>query len=209
MMCLDFSQRIPCVILIDCLAPQNESQNNAIHEALQAFQSILTKDSHLTNALDICVMSCGESVSIEQDFISGADFQIPAIRTSTQRNLNTALNMVLTKLSKQRMVYWSLDTRHTKPLLIVISDGRATDRVFEEETRDRVRECISKMEVAYVPMRLGDADIAYLESFYPTLFGDKTVLDASASEFRDVMPSFWRDNDIFTPPIPNCITIGI
>ena len=75
-----------------------------------------------------------------------------------------------------------------------------TDRIFETETLDRVRECIANREVAYVPMRLGDADTACLESNYPTYFDDKIVLEATSSAFRDIMPSFWCSNDILTPP---------
>ena len=206
---LDFSQRFPCVLLIDCFDPNDESKNTAIREALDAFKSILVKGAHLTNALDICIMSCGEAVNVEQDFITGEAFQIPNISTSKKRNLNTALNMALSKIAKQRTEYNKRGVRYANPLLIVVSDGRVTDQIYEEETQDRIRECIANQEVVYVPMGLGDTERNCLESYYPTYFEGKYILSVTASNFRDTMPSFWCNKDVPTPPIPNCITLSL
>jgi uncharacterized protein YegL len=195
---LNLTLRIPCILLIDSADPENEDNRLRNQKVLQTFHGILSENSYFREALDICIMSCGAAVELEHDFVSGADFQVPDIRTSTQRNLNTAINMALTKLEWKKKEYSQTGSRHTTPVLFLVSEGDATDRFFEEETRTRIRRCISEGEVAYVPMTLGDADTDYLESYYPTGLGAVPMLEPSASNFRDAMPSFW-DNVMVSP----------
>ena len=206
---LDYSQKIPCLILIDCLDPQDEAQNQEVLNALQAFQSILVKDSHLTDALDICIMSCGEAVNVALDFTPGSQFQIPTICTSTQYNLNTALTMALAKLDKRANQYRENNVLFTTPLLILVSNGLTADQIFEEETLERLHTSIWCEHVAFVTMGLGNADLHCLARYYHPNTMYTPILGTSAAEFRDVMPSFWRSDDIPIPPIPHTLSIGI
>ena len=91
-----------CMLIVDALSPNDSTRNSKIIQALEQFEDCLHKDSFFKKSIDVCVLSSGESISIERNFIPGTEFCVPTISTSEKCCLNSAINLASAKIKSRK-----------------------------------------------------------------------------------------------------------
>ena len=105
--------------------------------------------------------------------------------------------------------------------LFLLTDGEPTDTEKEKTVKKRLKEAIRNKQVVYMPMGIGQANTAELQSYYPTESSEKPVLKADTEHFKQAFVWLSRSlsvvaqsdpnvsNTVKLPPTPDYITVGI
>lgn len=177
-------RHLPCVILADCSGSMKDAPIAELNEGLVAFGEALKADTQAQGRVDVCVISFATTVKTELGFRSAEEYAAPVLTADGCTAFNQAINVALDALEEQKNKYRQIGMNYFRPWLFVLTDGYPTDPEYETDTRNRLQEFISRNKVNYIPMGIGSADIAHLQSYYPSDAEKKPVLKAEHSNFK-------------------------
>jgi uncharacterized protein YegL len=158
-----------------------------LQQAFEAFTQAIAIELPSNKYLDICVMSYGDEVKTELDFVEASDFHyVPKANAQGKAVFNKAIGAVLRKINERERMLRRMSIIYKTPVLFVLSDGSVSDEDYSDATRAYLKQKISNHNVIYVPISIGDTNEAQLASYSPQE-SPATVICASLSAFRDAI----------------------
>ncbi len=181
------TQYLDCYILYSTSSSMSASRHTELKKTFELLSEAVSMELPPDKHLSICVMSYGDEVKTELDFVEASDFHyIPKANAQGQAVFNNAIGKVLDKIKERNRLFHNLGIQNRTPVLFVLSDGSVSDEDYSEATRAYLKREIGNHNVIYVPIAIGDTNEAQLASYSPPAV-PATVLCASLSTFRDVI----------------------
>ncbi len=215
-------RHIAAALLVDTSGSMTGKPIEELNQGLVEFGNALEEDSLALGRADICIIAFDSNVRTEMSFRSATEYKAPKLRANGLTSMNGAIEAALDALESRKAEYRSLGVSYYRPWLFVLTDGAPTDNGKEASAKERLQKAITNNKVVYMPMGIGEsADIKKLQSYYPPETPAKTVLKASADNFKEAF--VWLSNSIGVisqsdpsvtdqvqlPPTPSIITVGI
>ena len=214
-------RHVPAVLLVDRSGSMSGAPIAELNQGLIEFGNALQEDQLALGRAEICIISFESNVQTETSFRPASEYQAPTISVGGLTALNEAIEAGLDAIEARKEEYRSLGVSYYRPWLFLLTDGAPTDTEKESAAKSRLQEAIRDKKVVYMPMGIGSADTAKLQSYYPPETAAKTVLKADAAHFREAF--VWLSSSLSVisnsdptmtdtvklPPTPSIITVGI
>lgn len=188
-------KHIACILLVDTSGSMiYDGAIDELNAGLKAFGEALKNDSKASGCADVAVISFNNTVELVQDFCPGDEYKAPTLRASGATALNEALITAMDMLEERKELYRELGIDYWRPWMFVLTDGIATDKIYDGAAHQRISEALDqgKPKFNFFPMGIGRANIEYLKSY--TKDGKGMVLKASQDNFKDAF--VWLSNSI-------------
>ncbi len=177
-------QRCPCVLLLDVSGSMGTIVENAgrdtgetvqsdgqtfrvvaggttrmdrLNKGLQTLSRALKENSLASQRVELAVVTFGDTVKVEQQFVTANEFTPPTLRASGDTPMGKAILTAIDLLEERKKNYKSHNVLYLRPWLFLISDGMPTDDW--SEAAKRIREYEDKKKVAFFAI-LADAENA-------------------------------------------------
>ncbi|MCB9211806.1 MAG: VWA domain-containing protein [Ignavibacteriales bacterium] len=141
--------------------------SNSIHdlnEAVKTFYEQCKNDQKAKNAVEVVTISFGGNVQVESDFGPVDKVQIPHLSASGGTPMGTAMTTALDKLDARKKEYKDNGIDYYQPMLVLMSDGGATDQT--QSSANRAADMVKNKKLTVLPLAFGTgADTNTLESF--------------------------------------------
>lgn len=214
-------RHIPAVLLVDTSGSMSGTPIAELNQGLVEFGQALQDDSLALGRAEVCIISFNSSVQTEMSFRPAADYEAPVLQTSGCTSMNEAIIAGLDALEARKAEYRANGVQYYRPWLFLLTDGAPTDSSMESAAKARLQHDIDNKKVTFMPMGIGGADTAKLQSYYPSSAATRPVLKANATNFKEAF--VWlsasiaqisnsdprNTSQVTTPPVPTCLTIGI
>ena len=177
-------QRCPCVLLLDVSGSMGTIVANAgpetgqtyqtdgqsfrvvtggttrmdlLNKGLQTLSGALKKDSLTSQRVELAVVTFGDTVKVEQQFVTANEFNPPTFQASGDTPMGKAILTAIDLLEERKKSYKSHNVPYLRPWLFLISDGMPTDDW--SEAAKRIREYEDQKKVVFFAI-LADAENA-------------------------------------------------
>ena len=213
-------RHFPIVLLLDTSGSMAGKGISELNEGLRFFGKCLNEDTMALGRAEIAIVSFGTGVQIETPFTPASLYEAPILSTGGLTSLNEGIEVALELIEERKTTYKLAGISYYRPLLILISDGYATDGSYVE-AKMRLKEYINARKVSFIPLAINGADIKYLQDYYPADNHQRIVLLLKDYNFRDVFEWLSESISVITssnpmstdsvalPPTPSVITVGI
>lgn len=166
-----------------------------LNNGLKALEKALKEDPLACGRVEICVISFGSTVEIEQEFRPVSQFVAPELAPDGLTAMNEAVDTALDKLEERKWLYREHGIDYYCSWLFLLTDGRASDSEREEAVTERLRNAIKNRKVVYMPMGIGEnADLEKLRAYYPPEEKSKILLKAEGDYFKEAF--VWLGNSL-------------
>lgn len=187
-------RHVLAVLLVDTSGSMQGGAIEELNRGLEEFGKALKDDQLAYGRAEVCIISFNSSVSVEVGFRPAANYEAPIMKAGGLTCLNEAIEVGLDAIESRKAEYKVQGVSYYRPWLFVLTDGVATDTERENATKERLRTAIEKKKVMYMPIGIGNVDVAKLQEYYPDEVQEKRVLEWT--DFRKVLPWVvrgWRD----------------
>ena len=185
---------VSIVLLVDTSESMSGVPIEEVNQALATFGQVLKEDLLAPGRAEICMISFNSNVEEVMDFRSPFYYKVPLLSAKGSTAFNEAIEAGLDAIESRKAEYKVQGVSYYRPWLFVLTDGVATDTERENATKERLRTAIEKKKVMYMPIGIGNVDVAKLQEYYPDEVQEKRVLEWT--DFRKVLPWVvrgWRD----------------
>lgn len=128
--CLDDKKpRLPVIFLLDTSGSMMGEKIDALNAALTSFKDELLL-LNINCVVDVSIVTFSNAVKIVQNFTSIDKMRIPQLDASGCTNMGEGIATAIKIVNSYIDDLKSLDKLFYKPLLIMITDGQATDNIY-------------------------------------------------------------------------------
>ena len=213
-------RHIPIVLLVDTSGSMAGEGITEMNEGLRLFGKCLNEDRFALGRAEIAIVSFSTGVQIETPFIPASSYEAPLLSAGGMTCLNEGIEVALDLIEERKVLYKSMGVSYYRPLLILISDGYATDS-SKIDVKMRLKAYIQEQKVTFIPLAINGSDTNYLLDYYPDKYSNRYVLSVKDYDFKDAF--IWlsqsasiiaNTNPMITdqvtlPELPSGITAGI
>lgn len=213
-------RHIPVVLLVDTSGSMAGKGINELNEGLRLFGKCLNEDSLALGRAEIAIVSFSTGVRIVTPFTPASLYEAPILSAGGLTCLNEGIEVALDLIEERKATYKLAGISYYRPLLILISDGYATDG-SDVVAKMRLKDYINAHKVSFIPLAINDSDINYLRDYYPTDNHQGKVLLVKDYNFRDMFVWLSKSISVISssnpmltdtvtlPSLPVGITVGI
>lgn len=169
---LDFdnpSARLPLAIVLDTSASMewdNPKPIDLLNEALQNFKEEIENDEVALMSVELALINCGSEVKVLKDFDNIYNMDIPHLNASGGTPLGEAVELAINTLEERKNIYKKSGIQYYQPMLLIMSDGYATDST--NTAVNRVLNLANSNKLSIVNLAIGsEADVNLLKEFHP------------------------------------------
>lgn len=160
--------RCPVVLVLDSSSSMVEkrpgesvSPLDALNAGLDSLVTELNRDPLAKRRVEVSVVTYGSAVSPATSFATVDNLILPTLVPSGITSTGAAVIEALDAIESRKKTYRENGISYYRPILMLISDGLATDDV-SEATR-RIREASENKKVTFMPIAVEGADVEALE----------------------------------------------
>lgn len=133
-------QRCPCVLLLDVSGSMSRDANGTraidqLSEGLRILKESIAADSIASKRVELAVVTFGERVTIQQDFVPVEFFNPPELEPSGMTPMGRAIDCALELVDKRKAMYKENGVPYYRPWVFLITDGEPTDSGWEEAVK--------------------------------------------------------------------------
>lgn len=181
--------RCPCVLLVDVSGSMSGAPIEELNKGLVAFQQELQQDDLAALRVEVAIVSFGNSVRVEQEFIAAHEFTAQPLRTGGNTPMGAAINQTLDMVRKRKETYKQYGVPYYRPWLFLITDGAPTDEWRAAAQRVQAEE--ASKAVAFFAVGVQKADMKVLGQLTP-----RQPLRLQGLKFRDMF--VWLSQSLTT-----------
>lgn len=181
--------RCPCVLLVDVSGSMSGAPIEELNKGLVAFQQELQHDDLAALRVEVAIVSFGNNVRIEQDFIAAHEFTAQPLRTGGNTPMGAAINQALDMVRTRKETYKQYGVPYYRPWLFLITDGAPTDEWRSAAQRIQAEE--ASKAVAFFAVGVQKADMKVLGQLTP-----RQPLRLQGLKFRDMF--VWLSQSLTT-----------
>lgn len=136
-----------------------------LNKGLVAFQQELQRDDLAALRVEVAIVSFGNSIRVEQDFIAAHEFTAQPLRAGGNTPMGAAINLGLEMVRKRKETYKQYGAPYYRPWLFLITDGAPTDEWRSAAQRVQAEE--ASKAVAFFAVGVQKADLKVLSQITP------------------------------------------
>lgn len=178
--------RCPVVLVLDCsdsmtqeMEGENRTPMEALNGGLDTLYTHLNRDPLAQRRAEVSFVLYGTDVQPATDFKTAENLVLPELTQLGITSTGAALVEALDTIEERKKEYKSNGVQYYRPILMLISDGLATDDT-SEATR-RLQEAHEQKKVNFMPIAVEGADVDKL-----TALSGKTALRLSGLKFEEL-----------------------
>jgi uncharacterized protein YegL len=182
---ISLNQDFPVILVLDSSLSMHGSRINEINAGLsylktglQAYrgnQSLVSdyinESSIPLSKLDLAVIRFATDVQVIQPFSKIESFHPPKLVASGSTSMGKGILQAIELIEKQKTLYQSLDVRHYRPWIFLVTDGEPTDMMQGDALWERVTKSIhlgeKNKDFLFFLFGVGDATLQFLKSISP------------------------------------------
>lgn len=179
-------QRAALVLVLDVSTSMGEplvagekSPLEALNDGLDVLVTALNRDALAKRRVEVSIISYGSEVSEPTPFATVDNIILPTLVASGLTSTGAALLKALDAVEERKQTYRNNGIQYTRPWIMLISDGLATDDLTEAKAR--LREAEETKKALFFPIGVEGADLDELS----TLSG-RTALPLSGTKFEEL-----------------------
>jgi uncharacterized protein YegL len=136
------SQRLPCVILLDCSGSMSGSPINELNAGLLVFEDALKSDDIASQRVQLLVLGFGgdQNVQVYTDWTDAMSFTAPSLKTNGMTPMGAAVRTAIAKIEEQKIRYKTFGIPYNRPWIFLLTDGEPTDDWIEAAAECRQAE---------------------------------------------------------------------
>jgi uncharacterized protein YegL len=125
----NFSERLPCVILVDASGSMAGTPIKALNEGLQVLEQELKADDVASQRVQLLVLTFGgqDDVSVVRDWTDALAFSAPSVKANGATPTGKAVQLAMEKIEEQKQRYKANAITYKRPWLFLLTDGAPTD----------------------------------------------------------------------------------
>lgn len=162
------AKRVPVAL---CLDTSGSMANDIadLNKAVSSFYDQCKNDEKAKNSVEVIAIEFGyRGVSIASSFDEIENAQIPVFSAGGSTPMGEGVTKALEELDGRKEQYRNEGIDYYQPILVIMTDGGASDSV--ETPSERARDMVTNKKLTIIPLAFGqDADIPLLESFSPNI----------------------------------------
>lgn len=160
-----------------------------LNKGLVAFQQELQHDDLAALRVEVAIVSFGNSVRVEQEFIAAHEFTAHPLRAGGSTPMGAAINQALDMVRKRKETYKQYGRTYYRPWLFLITDGAPTDEWRSAAQRVQAEE--ASKAIAFFAVGVQKADMKVLSQLTP-----RQPLRLQGLKFRDMF--VWLSQSLTT-----------
>lgn len=152
--------RCPCVLLVDVSGSMHGQPMTQLNQGLLAFEKALKNDPLAAMRVEVALVSFGNGVRVEQDFINAGRFESQQLTASGLTPMGEAINLGLDLIRQRKDMYKQNGVAYYRPWIFLITDGAPTDEW--KSAAQRVQRAEAGKSVAFFAVGVQGADMGIL-----------------------------------------------
>lgn len=205
-------RHVAAAVVVDRSVSMMGHKIEELNKGLKELGKALKEDPFACGRAELCVISFGSSVEVEQEFRPVSQYVAPELVPDGLTAMNEAIDTALDKLEERKRLYKEQGIEYYRPWLFLLTDGRASDSEREDAVTEQLRNAIKNRKVVYMPMGIGEnADLEKLRAYYPPEEKTKLLLKAEGDYFKEAF--VWLGNSLTAikesdPNVSDTVTIS-
>lgn len=200
--------RLPIILLVDNSASMREDGKiDILNNALTDFKKFIEEDEHLCKRVDICVVAFGNRVTLEHDFSSIHDFNLPILQANGPSLMGSGILKALALLMARKSFYKKKAIEYLQPQFYLFGGSTPDDFAYIGLAGDKRWNEISEAMKEYefipfaitpvgephfsleVPLRILKKELDVNELLFAEYISDDKVQSRDSSEHSSPLPT--------------------
>lgn len=152
--------RCPCVLVLDVSGSMHGEPLQQLNDGLLTFEKALKEDSLASMRVEVAIITFGNGVRVEQDFVTANQFEAPNLIASGLTPMGEAINLALDMIRERKDTYKQNGVAYYRPWVFLITDGVPTDEW--QVAAQRVQQAETGKSVAFFAVGVQGADMETL-----------------------------------------------
>ncbi|KPA09101.1 Tellurite resistance, TerY [Candidatus Magnetomorum sp. HK-1] len=158
--------RVPVCMALDVSYSMVNEPIAELNNGVKAFFNALMEDEIAHYSADIAMVTFGNDINVELDFLNIQKQQIPHLSVSGATPMGKGINKALELLELRKAEYKTVGIEYWQPWLVIMTDGQPTDDTSEAEKR--IQTLVANKKLTVIPIGIGKrADMKTLARFSP------------------------------------------
>jgi uncharacterized protein YegL len=153
--------RCPVVLLLDTSGSMAGEPIQELNKGIQAFQDEISKDTQATLSVEISIITFGETVTLQQDFITVDQFKPPTLVAAGLTPMGEAIELALDTIEKRKQIYKKNGINYYRPWIVLITDGAPTDEW--ENAANKIKQSEAQRRCIFFAVAVEGADLYQLK----------------------------------------------
>ena len=153
---------VACIFITDVSGSMDGTPIQEVVQGIELFKKQTTKDDLAMKRVDVAIVSMGDKVKVEQDFIPLPKFsEMPALSLEVggQTPMGEAIETAVQMVRDRCRIYDEAGIPHYKPWIFMITDGEPTDDISNAKTLVRQREDTGRLKFFSVAVNGANTNI--------------------------------------------------
>ena len=153
---------LACAIILDVSGSMNGAPLREVVQGVELFKKQTAKDDLAMKRVDVAIVSMGDKVKVEQDFIPLSKFsEMPelALTAGGQTPMGEAIETTVQLVRDRCRVYDEAGVPHFKSWIFMLTDGQPTDDISNAKTLVRQREDTGRLKFFSVAVKGADTKV--------------------------------------------------
>lgn len=157
-------QRLPCVLVLDASYSMQGPRMEQLNAGLKLFENEIKSDETASEKVQIAIIRCGGTVSVESDWVDAENFDAPKLEADGGTPLGDAVSLAAQKVEERKADFRSAGVNYFKPWVFIISDGEPNDEDWNTKAQAFKQ---GEIDGKYTTFTVGveDADLSCLNEF--------------------------------------------
>lgn len=157
--------RCPVVLLLDTSGSMSGEPINALNQGINAFKESVLQDTQATLSVEIAIITFGDQVSLQQDFVTINQFYPPTLIAGGLTPMGAAIEEALNVIETRKNTYNQNGVGYYRPWIVLITDGAPTDHW--ESAAMRIKQAEENRKCTFFAVAVEGADIDKLRQIAP------------------------------------------
>ena len=149
--------RCACVLVLDVSGSMYGEPLNQLNHGVQTFEQALKEDGLASMRVEVAVVTFGNGVNVEKDFVTASHFEAPHLNASGLTPMGEAMNLSLDMIRQRKDTYKQNGVAYYRPWIFLITDGVPTDEWLS--AAQRVQQAEARKSVAFFCVGVQNADM--------------------------------------------------
>lgn len=159
------SPRCPCMLVLDVSSSMQGASIAKLNEGVRQFLHDVGEDEFACESVEIGVITYGGRVSRHISFCPPDNIQWTDLKAVGNTPMGEAVNAAIEDLEARKKDYKEAGISYYQPWLVIMTDGKPTDRYAN--TARRLREMAEDRKAVVFGIGIGDFDMGQLAEFCP------------------------------------------
>jgi len=157
---------LACAMILDRSGSMNGTPLEEVIQGVENFKKQTSRDDIAMKRVDVAIISMGDDVKVEQDFIPLPKFsEMPklALTAGGQTPMGEAVEKAVQMVRDRNRMYDEIGIPHHKGIIFLLTDGEPSDNIENAKTLVRQREDTGRLK--FFSVAVNGANTNILHSF--------------------------------------------